>query len=50
LAAAGGANLPTAISQGRKKMNVGEWLRRLDLGRYEEAFRDNEIDERSCRG
>src|SRR5579864_4691499 len=26
-------------------MNIGEWLRSLDLGRYEEAFRDNEIDE-----
>jgi class 3 adenylate cyclase len=26
-------------------MNVGDWLRSLDLGRYEQAFRDNEIDE-----
>jgi hypothetical protein len=26
-------------------MDIGEWLRSLDLGRYEEAFRDNEIDE-----
>ena len=26
-------------------MDVGDWLRSLDLGRYEQAFRDNEIDE-----
>src|ERR1700678_2271028 len=26
-------------------MNIGDWLRGLDLGRYEQAFRDNEIDE-----
>ena len=26
-------------------MDIGEWLRSLDLGRYEEVFRDNEIDE-----
>ena len=26
-------------------MDVGYWLRSLDLGRYEQAFRDNEIDE-----
>jgi SAM domain (Sterile alpha motif) len=25
-------------------MDVGEWLRSLDLERYEAAFRDNEID------
>jgi hypothetical protein len=27
-------------------MDVGDWLRGLGLGRYEAAFRDNEIDER----
>ena len=26
-------------------MDIGYWLRTLDLGRYEQAFRDNEIDE-----
>jgi hypothetical protein len=26
-------------------MDVGEWLRRLGLERYEQAFRENEIDE-----
>jgi hypothetical protein len=26
-------------------MNIAVWLRSLDLGRYEAAFRDNEIDE-----
>jgi hypothetical protein len=26
-------------------MDIGEWLRSLDLGRYEAAFRANEIDE-----
>jgi class 3 adenylate cyclase len=26
-------------------MDIGDWLRSLDLGRYEQAFRDNEIDE-----
>jgi class 3 adenylate cyclase len=26
-------------------MDIREWLRSLDLGRYEEAFRDNAIDE-----
>ena len=25
-------------------MDVGAWLRGLGLGRYEQAFRDNEID------
>ena len=25
-------------------MDVGEWLRGLGLGKYEEKFRDNEID------
>jgi hypothetical protein len=27
-------------------MDVGVWLRSLGLGRYEAAFRENEIDER----
>src|SRR5262249_50620911 len=27
-------------------MDIGEWLRSLDLGRYEQAFRDNDIGER----
>src|SRR5262245_56265873 len=26
-------------------MDIGDWLRSLDLGRYQQAFRDNEIDE-----
>ena len=26
-------------------MNVGNWLRSLDLERYEAAFRENDIDE-----
>jgi len=26
-------------------MNIVVWLRSLGLGRYEQAFRDNEIDE-----
>jgi class 3 adenylate cyclase len=26
-------------------MDIGDWLRSLDLGRYEQAFRDNQIDE-----
>jgi SAM domain (Sterile alpha motif) len=25
-------------------MDVGEWLRSLDLGQYEATLRDNEID------
>ena len=27
-------------------MDIGEWLRSLGLERYEQAFRDNEIDAR----
>ena len=34
-----------AIPRDDQKMNIGDWLRGLDLGRYEQAFRDNEIDE-----
>ena len=30
-------------------MDVGVWLRSLGLERYEAAFRENEIDERSFR-
>jgi hypothetical protein len=26
-------------------MDLGAWLRSLDLGKYEAAFRENEIDE-----
>ena len=26
-------------------MDIGDWLRSLDLGRYEQTFRDNEVDE-----
>ena len=26
-------------------MDLGNWLRSLDLGKYEAAFRENEIDE-----
>jgi hypothetical protein len=26
-------------------MDLGSWLRRLGLGKYESAFRENEIDE-----
>ena len=26
-------------------MNVATWLRRLGLGQYEQAFRENDIDE-----
>jgi hypothetical protein len=29
-------------------MDVEAWLRGLGLERYEAAFRENEIDERSC--
>jgi hypothetical protein len=31
-------------------MDVASWLRSLGLERYEAAFRDNEITERSCPG
>ena len=27
-------------------MDIGAWLRGLELERYEQAFRDNEIDQR----
>ena len=30
-------------------MDVGDWLRNIDLGQYEGAFRDNEIDEEVLR-
>src|ERR1044071_5159344 len=30
-------------------MDVADWLRSLDLGRYEQAFRDNAIDEQILR-
>jgi hypothetical protein len=29
-------------------MDVVVWLRSLGLGKYEAAFRENEIDETSC--
>jgi len=28
-------------------MGIGDWLRSFDLGRYEQAFRDNEIDKQN---
>ena len=31
-------------------MDVGAWLRELGLGRYEQAFRDNDIDARVLPG
>ncbi len=31
--------------QGNMAMDVGDWLRRLGLGRYEAAFRDNAVDD-----
>src|ERR1700679_540101 len=30
-------------------MDIGEWLRSIDLGQYEAAFRDNEIDDEIVR-
>ena len=30
-------------------MDMGEWLRSIDLGQYEAAFRDNEIDDEIVR-
>ena len=29
---------------GRKDVDVGAWLRGLGLERYEQAFRDNDVD------
>jgi hypothetical protein len=31
-------------------MDIAGWLRGLGLERYEQAFRDNDIDARCCRG
>ena len=30
-------------------MDMGEWLRSIDLGQYEATFRDNEIDDKIVR-
>ena len=30
-------------------MDIGEWLRSIDLGQYEATFRDNEIDDEIVR-
>src|SRR3954454_10351846 len=30
-------------------MDVGDWLRSLDLGQYEAAFRDNDVDDEVLR-
>jgi hypothetical protein len=39
------ANSLSTILRDDKRIDIGGWLRSLDLGRYEQAFRDNEIDE-----
>src|SRR3984957_20438657 len=35
---------PDAANDGNSSMEIAEWLRGLNLSRYEAAFRDNEID------
>src|SRR5271170_2313571 len=35
---------PDAANDGNSSMDIAEWLRGLNLSRYEAAFRDNEID------
>jgi hypothetical protein len=32
-------------NEGAQPMEIGDWLRSLGLGKYEAAFRENEIDE-----
>jgi hypothetical protein len=40
---------PTSLSVGAIIMDIVVWLRSLGLGKYEVVFRENEIDEASCR-